>query len=235
MVRKGFSLIETLFAIVVMALIVTPIPTLLTTINISVKAIQSKDIIFRTVFEMMNISSYRWDKNSESVDGSRNKILETNSSNFKRGSELINTRNFGKLTRRFFDKNDVNKSRMSATPFKYFNDSGEILYSDIDDWNQKMRTFNNFDKKLIDFAISFRVFYIKDTGSGNNFFSDKNSTEVILEINRTSLPNSLTSNLKYIEVIGEENSSNINRQKFVLHYISANLGEEPNQEYRKIK
>jgi prepilin-type N-terminal cleavage/methylation domain-containing protein len=63
--KKGFSLLETVFAIVILALILTPIPTLLQTIATSAKNILSKDILFQVSLETIKKSVYRWDEHSE--------------------------------------------------------------------------------------------------------------------------------------------------------------------------
>jgi len=231
MARKGFSLIETLFAIIIMALIVTPIPTLLTTISNSAKAIQSKDLIFRTILETMNLSVYHWDEQSESNDSSRNKILETNSTTFLRITN--NVRAYETMSRIFFSKNsETNITRISATSPKDFNDSGEDSISDfddIDDWDGTKIYFNGVENKMINFTVSFKIFYIEDNTTIG--FSDQNSSEVNITINRTSLPDNQTSNLKYIEITAEEDSSKLEDLiSFTIHYISVNLGEEPNYE-----
>jgi len=238
--RKGFSLLETIFSIVIIAIILSIIPTMLTTINHSAQSIVSKDILFKTILETINMSIYRWDENSEdnysfssgdgfTVDSDKyywfNKILDTNSSNFQRVNSTKGTRIYElnqpdeNATRKFFRTDrEYNKSRISATSSDMFSESLKIeCFDDIDDWNGQ--DFN-FSSGKIDFHISYKIFYIDDT---QNQFQSLNTT-ITIKIDSNKI--NTTSNLKYIRITGKENTDNKNPQEFSFHYIASNIGEE---------
>jgi len=244
--RQGFSLLETLFAIVVMAIIITPIPALFTTISDSAKAIQSKDILSSTLSETMKSSTFRWDEHSQGGGKNANRILDTNSTNFKRSNSLETNltnyivRNYFKNReyyrdelnipippRKFFQLKDVdfNRSRIYSTLPKDFKEVDEInrgYFDDIDDWNGIVLDFKDVQNMKVDFKITYKISYIDD-----NILSslDNNSSKVSVKINRLNTLNNQTSNLKLIELVGEENSSIQNYSQFSLHYIATNIGE----------
>jgi len=241
--RKGFSLLETLFAIVVMAIIITPIPTLLTTITDSAKSIRSKDILVSTLSETMKSSTYRWDEHSQIDQKNANLILDTNSKNFARSSNISESnyivRNYFFNRNYYLDKSaipvpprkfvqlksvDFNQTKTYSTLPKFFKEVDEIYrsdFDDIDDWNGTVLTFKNVENKKIDYTVKYFVSYIDDN------FSNNNSSKVSLKIDQKSLDNSKTSNLKLIQIIGTEisESQNKNIETFTLHYIASNIGE----------
>jgi len=239
MAKKGFSLLETLFSIVIIAIILSIIPTLLKTINSSAKSIVSKDILFQTVLETINMSVYRWDENSEdnysyssgdgfTVDSDKyywfNRVLDTNSSNFKRQDSTVKRAYELKTpdinaTRRFFRMDrEYNSTRISATSSDSFSETTNInCFDDIDDWNGQQFYFSS---GRIDFNISYKVFYIADTQNG---FNSSNNSQVTITIKASEI--NTTSNLKYIIISGIENIA-VNPQEFSLHYIASNIGEE---------
>ena len=238
--KKGFSLLETLFSIVIIAIILSIIPTLLATINNSAKSIVSKDILFQTVLETINMSIYRWDDNSEDNysyssggDGYAiatdkyywfNKILDTNSSNFQRSNSTIKrvyefTQSDENATRKYFKTDrEYNSTRISATSSNSFAESKNInCFDDIDDWNGQEFSFSS---GRIDFNISYSIFYIDDTRNG----FEKLSSRVSIKIDDRKI--NTTSNLKYIIITGIENTETRTPQEFSLHYIASNIGEE---------
>jgi prepilin-type N-terminal cleavage/methylation domain-containing protein len=230
--RGGFSLLETIFAIVIISIILTPIPALLSSIGDSAKVIGYKDAIFSAMSKSMQLTLYRWDEFAKTKYGEDKvtKILETNSSSFGRSSSNPNTRNYGKGFRIFFDNSETNKTLISASGYGSFKDPDEgndsILYDDIDDWHQNSPFYDirRGDKaKSIDFNITYNVFYIDDDQL------NKSGSHVTIVLDKTPLSKitgdeNRTSNLKFIEVQSFEKNSN-DKFEFYLHYISSNIGD----------
>ncbi len=228
--RKAFSLIEVTVAIVVLAIILTPIPKLLKTISYSAEMIAIKDVLFSANAKIMQLSLYYWDEQSQSPTfGDLSKILDTNSSNFIRQDGGV-TRNSETYNRLFFDNSEYNISRISATPPYRFHDSDEVntsLYDDIDDWNKTKLDYNisrGEDMKSLDFNLSFETSYLKDDYGG---FLDTNSSSVTITLDKSNLNSperNLTSNLKLTKVKVTQLDS-LNPFRFELQYISVNIGD----------
>jgi prepilin-type N-terminal cleavage/methylation domain-containing protein len=221
--RKGFSLIETVFAIVILAIILTPIPTLLKSLGESARFISYKEAMFSATSKAMQMTLYRWDENScekydpndkNSTCKTDSKILETNSSNFGRkgddSSKIV--REFGKEYRIFMDESY--SKRYSTDEVNFTEESSSYDYDDIDDWNGKTLEYNGAS---IQFQMGVNIFYIDDT-DGN--FSETNSSEVTLNIDRTPLIGK-TSNIKLLEV----EADGTDEFQFRFHYMSTNIGE----------
>jgi len=227
--KKSFSLIEVLFSIIIMAIIISSIPKYMETVNLSIRTIINKDILYKTLNETMKISVYRWDEHSEDNYSSElkqmwfNKILDTNSSNFQRIEGTIARKFFTQNKvpiRQFFtlDRFDNNITRISASPIDKFHDIDETHFScfdDLDDWNNT--TIDYTEDRTI-FHLTHFVSYLEDNISG---FTDTTSSEIIVELNLEEA--NFTSNLKYLKIISEANNSD---EVFYFDYIATNIGEE---------
>jgi competence protein ComGC len=227
--KKSFSLIEVLFSIIVISIIISSIPNLMETVNLSIRTIINKDILYKTLNETMKISVYRWDEHSEDNYSSElkqmwfNKILDTNSSNFQRIEGTIARKFFTQNKvpiRQFFtlDRFDNNITRISASPIDKFHDIDETHFScfdDLDDWNGSVIPYN---ENRINFHLKYFVNYIEDNISG---LTDAKSSEIFIDFNFQET--SFTSNLKYLKIIGQSDFSD---EVFYFDYIAANVGEE---------
>ena len=227
--KKSFSLIEVLFSIIIMAIIISSIPNLIETVNLSIQTIINKEILYKTLNETMNISVYRWDEHSEdnySSDSKKmwfNKILDTNSTNFRRVDGTISRPHFADKAipiRHFFtfEHFDNNMTRISASFFDSFKDVNETdvtCFDDLDDWNNT--TIDYTEDRTI-FHLTHFVSYLEDNISG---FTDTTSSEIIVELNLEEA--NFTSNLKYLKIISEANNSD---EVFYFDYIATNIGEE---------
>ena len=227
--KKSFSLIEVLFSIIIMAIIISSIPNLISMVNLSIQTIISKEILYKTLNETMNISVYRWDEHSEdnySSDSKKmwfNKILDTNSTNFRRVNGTIGRPNLAKNKvpiRQFFTVEyfDNNMTRISASFFDNFKDLEETdltCFDDLDDWNNITIDYTE-DRNI--FHLTHFIYYIEDNISG---FTDTTSSEIVIKLNLKEAD--FTSNLKYLKIVSEANTSD---EVFSFDYISANIGEE---------
>lgn len=213
--KNGFSILETLFSIVIIAIILTPIPNIINSIAVSAESVNLKESMFLASSKLMESSASLWDEYSEDNEsGSEDRILETSSSNFVRnGDELL--RSYGIFYRTFFNKNsDTNLTRISATAPSNFKReiSGGYSLADIDDWNGTEYETGNH-------KIQFEVFYVKDSGSD---FGEKDNKNINLIIDKLPVADEKTSSLKYIQVTGFSKVNN--NSEFQFHYISTNIG-----------
>jgi len=189
--KKSFSLIEVLFSIIIIAIVISSIPNLMETVNLSIRTIINKDILYKTLNETMKISVYRWDEHSEDNYSSDlkqmwfNKILDTNSTNFRRVEGTIARPYFANREipiRQFFtfEHFDNNMTRISASFFDSFKDANETditCFDDLDDWNN---TRIDYHENRIIFHLTHFVTYLEDNISG---FTDTTSSEIIVELN----------------------------------------------------
>jgi len=231
--RGGFSLLETLFAIVVIAIILIPIPKLLQSIADTAEAIAIKDALFSTTTKMMQLSLYRWDEHSKDEHNlsSSNKILDTTTNSFPRISDDNITRVSELENRIFFDPLEFNETQISASIPINFRDADEVndtvLFDDIDDWNGTKLYYDvsrGDNMKTIDFALYFEVYYIEDNDSN---FQNIDDSIVQIELNKTNINSpdrNLTSNLKLVRIWATQLNSD-HPFKFHLDYISINTGE----------
>jgi hypothetical protein len=217
--RKSFSLIEILFSIVIIATILTPIPSLLKSIDNISHEVVYKNSLFLGLKHTILILSLPWDENVYEDDKYIMQILDTNSSHFTRKSENF-TRKSENFTRnynenRLYFETDTNHSRFASIDFNDSNDIDEnnkTIRDDIDDFNNT----NNVKTENFNFNVS--VFYVNDE------IFDKNSSSIDINLSKDLYKlDENSSNLKFIKLTGKE--SIINGFEFQFKYISANIGE----------
>ncbi len=211
--RKSFSLIEILFSIVIIATILTPIPSLLKSIDNISHEVVYKNSLFLGLKHTILILSLPWDENVYEDDKYIMRILDTNSSHFTRKSDNLISRNYNE--NRLYFETDTNHSRFASIDFNDSNDIDEnnkTIRDDIDDFNNT----NNVKTENFNFNVS--VFYIKDE------IFDNNSSFINLSLDENNLKlDENSSNLKFIKLTGKE--SIINGFEFQFKYISTNIGE----------
>jgi hypothetical protein len=172
---------------------------------------------------------YRWDEyceynySSEDMKEWFHRILETNSSNFRRYKTSW-TREYKpnyieEPVRQYYALGSFsgNTTRISATPPEMFKEPDEDIecFDDIDDWNG---VEVNISGKVVSYILKYRVFYLDDQFGG---YLDTNSSQVNLSISR-EMETNITTNMKYIEISGIEDENHI----FKFHYVATNIGEE---------
>ncbi len=100
MVKRGaFTMIELIFAIVIMAIVIIALPRMMRTNSNALEANINQEAIFGASAQMMQVLSYPWDANSVDNNGTYDKIVAIP------GGSVIYNRHLNNL-----DKNDTNGS-----------------------------------------------------------------------------------------------------------------------------
>ncbi|WP_458701601.1 type II secretion system protein [Sulfurospirillum sp. 1307] len=202
--RKGLTLIELIFTIVIIAIVFTVIPKIVFALNKADSFIIRQDAMFNGFSMIKMISNMPWDENNiNSAD-----ILHVTKSDCN--SSTDNYRVGGFVGSRTCEDN------LSAS--LDFNDSDEDkdTYDDIDDFNNS--DYNTTSKGNLRYGLHVEVKYINDeiAYTSSNAKLDLNKSEV-----------SPTTNLKYVDinVTYKGSRGNQGKQLTQFNYTSANIGQ----------
>jgi competence protein ComGC len=212
--RSAFSLIELVFAIVIIAISLMTIPLMLTqsSNNDSFAIMQESILAART--KVGNILSWEWDRNSSAPSGyikvldvkKGDSELDRNDTVYRVGH--INYHN----RRRFYDGNLTDKTFPSNVV-----DSVNIKAIGDFDTNVTAMDANSSLDYVTDFNITTRVFYVSDS-------ADYNATTINFDFNTTGKPikdiNNST-NIKMVEVLVQT----VGGKPFRFRTFSCNLGQ----------
>ena len=200
--RKGLSLIELIFTIVIIALIFTVIPKIILSINKSDSFSIRQDALFNGVSMLHMISNLAWDENdTNSSDilhvNSTHHTLDCNATNHYRIGGFIGSRNC---------ENDLNASAIS--------NDGQSNYLDFDDIDD----YNGTDINASYYALHIKVSYIDD-----NITYTGNKANIALSLS----PISHTTNLKMVDlnITYEGIRGKKGRQISQFSYVSSNIGK----------
>ena len=209
--KKGFSLIEVVFAIVIIAISMMSIPILLSQSTKSNQYSVIQEAILASATKIDNIRSYFWDSasydNSNKIirvldvstgDSELNRVTTSLNSNYRKGHIV---RNRG---RRFFD------SILYGTVSPANGNGG------IDEFNGKTETIGGsgaYDYKDSAMSINSKVFYISDSVN----YSQKNITFTV-----STSASTTPSNIKMIELNTTMPSLN---QSFIQRAFMCNIGQ----------
>ena len=201
--KKGLSLIELIFTIVIIALVFTVIPKVILSLNKSDKFVIRQDALFNGISMVHLISNLAWDQNNTNsnnilhVSSNANLNLDCNDSKHYRIGGFIGSRNC--------DDN------LSASAISNDGASDYVEYNDIDD-------FNGIDINASYYGLHVVVNYIDDniTYTGNR---------AIIALNKNS--KSYTTSLKFIDLnityLGKRGQ--IGGQISQFSYTSSNIGQ----------
>ncbi len=197
--RRGLSLIELIFTIVIIAIVFTVIPKVVLSLNKSDRFAIRQDALYNGISLLQMISKLSWDENNtQSAD-----ILHTTSGNFD-CSEVTKMRIGGFVGSRNC-KDDLSASTISSD-----GQSDYSLFNDIDD-------FNNLDINASYYALHVEVNYIDD----NITYSGQ---KAILRLD--NMPAIGTTNLKMIDVnISYQGKRGKVKHISGFNYVSANIGQ----------
>ncbi len=199
--RRGLSLIELIFTIVIIAVVFTVIPKVILSLNKSDKFSIRQDALFNGISLMQMISKLPWDQNNTGdID-----ILHTNSANTNLKCYDSTKRRVGGFVGSRSCEDNLSTSTISSDGQSDYN-----LFNDIDD-------FNGVDINASYYSLHVEVNYIDD----NIVYSGQKSK---LVLNSTSA--SHTTNLKNIDINVSYHGKRGNvKQLSKFNYVSANIGQ----------
>lgn len=221
--KRGFSLIEVVFSIVIIAISLMSVPMLLKESAKSNEFSMMQEAILATSTKMGNILSYSWDKNSYD---SSNKILRTldvlngnvaldrvigvNDSNLRIGHIYADKR------RRFFDYDSgagIKKPDIGTTP---------LNKQSINDFHGETTTISGsggFDYKDKNMKMTSNVYYVNDSANYNqtNFVAN-----ITPSTTNPITSNAQSTNIKMVEV---NTTMPTLGQSIILRSYLANIGQ----------
>lgn len=213
MVRKAFTLIELIFALVIMGVVFLTLPMILINNSSNLERNLMQEAIFASSTKMGQILTYHWDENSASNVGSiaTSNVLETSGD-----SEL------GRSGTSYFRKGHIQQDSHRRMDFnssttKSSSTIGIEGLDDIDDFSGTYSTdltgsVNGYKK---DYNITTTVTYVSDAA----LYSATNMTD--FDFTTATAPG--TTNLKMIEITTYEIGKTSPILK--LRAYSANIGE----------
>jgi len=209
--KKGVTLVELIFTVVIIAMVFTVIPKIIFALNKSDSFAIRQDALLNGVSMFHMISNMPWDENNTN----HKDILHTDSGNFD-CNKTTNYRIGGFVGSRKCEDN------LSATAINQNENNGSAIWSlnDIGDFNNTLVDVNASGKLLYELNIS--VCYVDDNNSVLDYNYSKGS--VYIDLNKTASEANST-NLKKIDMIvsysGERGKKRVLAR---FNYISANLG-----------
>lgn len=198
--RKGLSLIELVFTIVIIAIVFTVIPKVVLSLNKADSFAVRQDALFNGVSMVNMISKLPWDEeNTKHAD-----VLHVNSTTF-----TCNTSTFRRVGGFIGSRNC--EQNLTATLGKN-SESSYDNYNDLDDFKSE----NNITAEP--YRLETKVVYFEDSFT-------RNGTKITFDLSNNSETNSST-NLKKLNIIvhyaGKRGAS---RQLTQFNYVSSNLGQ----------
>jgi len=216
MVRKGFTIIELIVAIVVIGIALMSVPLLLSQASKSDEFSLNQEAILAGSTKIGDILTYPWDDKLVSETNVKHILDVTNGDSELDRYPNNHTRRIGNFKTNFRRKFDANTTYASATLGRA-GDTNTTAYNDIDDFNGNSEIINGggTGDYLMDLNLTTKVFYISDDANYSSSptlnFGDLN----------TSLATP-TTNLKMIEV---KVANKANHQTITtLRAFSANIG-----------
>lgn len=206
--RKGLSLIELIFTIVIIALVFTVIPKIVFALKKSDSFAIRQDAILNSVSLMQMLSKLPWDQNNFNTTD----ILHVSPI----GNPIFNCDPISRLrVGGFVGSRNCQDNLGASLPFNLRSDGGEVdetNFNDIDD-------FNNFDFNTSIYNIHLAVFYVNDFAVTSPSITIDLSTNGLV-VGATNLKRvNLQTNYNGVRV-GERGNALMN-----FSYTSANIGQ----------
>ncbi len=211
MFKKGFTLIELIFSMVIIALVFTVIPKIIYAFNKSDTFSIREDALFNGMSLTNMISRLPWDENNTE----HNDILLTKSTDSRFNcNPKTGYRIGGFLGSRNCENN------LSASIISNDGESDPAFFNDFDDFNGTNTSAVMNGEKL--YTLESRVFYAKDDNIFN--YIDSNGS-VIINLSKLQ-PSNHTTNLKELNLTVYYSGKRGNIRKIShFSYISANIGQ----------
>lgn len=198
--RKGLTLIELIFTIVIIALVFTVIPKIVLSLNKADNFAIRQDAMFNGISMMKMISNMPWDENN--IDSSdilhvSNGSFDCNRTTFLRDGSFIGGRTC---------EDDLNASDVSTV-------IGDIVYDEND-----IGDFNNKNVNASYYGLYVKVAYIKDDITYTN-----QTATIFIDKETVITP---TTNIKYVDInVSYQGKRGAPKQLTQFNYTSANIGQ----------
>lgn len=230
MVRHAFTMIELIFALVIMGIVFVSLPVILLRNADALEENLIQESIFLASAKMNHITSFQWDENSSEtgvgtlstadvidVSGTGASSLDRNVSDFRVG-------HFQEDKHRRMSP--IGNSR-SATAISDLGREG-VIYDDIDDFDDFNNTALVLSAGTVTSATGYKkayridvaVYYVDDD-DGGAFFNGAATQDFTFG----TTPATGTTNLKMIEVSIDQNDTTGWEQTLLLRSYAANIGE----------
>lgn len=210
--REGFTLIELIFSMVIIALVFTVIPKIIFAFNKSDNFSIREDALFNGVSTVNMISRLPWDENNTL----HNDILLTNSSNSRFDCNTTSHYRVGGFVGSRNCENALQASAISSD-----GESDPAFLNDFDDFNDINISANIGTDSL--YTLSNRVFYALDDSTV--FSYDYAGKSVVIHLENISESNSST-NLKMLRTdVYYSGKRGKVRQISNFYYVSSNIGQ----------
>lgn len=217
--RKGVSMIELVISIVVMGIVVSSLPILLSQTQENNAVAMQQEAILATKSRIAGILTYQWDANSIDITTSPyEKVLDTNATisnadnDFYRATPLLRAGHIDGVLRRRLHPTNTPTSPASA-------EWGNAIIDDIDDFNGTSDSITviveDFDF-ILGIDLNSTVAYIPDTLDIN--ITNQTATFSTNVNNHQNNP----TNIKMVEVTASSQDNPIN---ITLRALASNIGE----------
>jgi len=202
--KKGLTIIELIFTVVILALLFTVIPRIIFVSNKSIETSATEEAIFNMMAKMSDIVFKEWDENNTNTDEILvvnqvpESIIDCNKNTGYRIGGFKGSRNC---------QDDINISYIGK-------DSNEPPYDDIDDYNGTEENTTSSGRKRKKFTLDMFASYIEDWNTSNYDYISR-------KFNYKFNPNEKNkSNIKRVEVVVSSNGKIIS----TIKYYGANIG-----------
>lgn len=230
MVRAAFTMIELIFALVIIGIVFITLPLILLSDSKNVEKNLMQEAIFASVTKMSQILSYRWDDNS-----SLNPFVITSS------NVLTVTNGDSKLDRNISDfrvGHIQQPLHRRMTPASTLRNASSVLGAetlnerdDIDDFIgtgvENLIDTRSSEGYKREYRTNTTVAYVNDSNFQNNTDYTSTTINFTFDSNTNALAKAQTSNIKLIQISTDQ--YNINTAQWepilVLRAYSCNIGE----------
>ena len=214
--RKGFTFIELVVAIVVIAITLMSVPLLLSQASRTNAFNLNQEAVLAGATKVGNILTFPWDDKLVGQQNIKYILDVTNGDNeLDRYPNTSSTRRIGNFKANYRRKFDANQTFASITLGRT-GDTNSTAFNDIDDFNGTTSRINGSGTGdyVKDINISTTVKYISDDAN----YSSSPTLNFSFDINSTPP----STNIKLIEVKVSDNTNN--QEITTLRAFSANIG-----------
>ena len=195
MVRFAFTIIELIFAIVIIGITVISLPMMTQTTSKGVEQNLVQEAIFAASAELNQVVSYYWDENSMQISNTLSKVVWTSSIDCDYNTKLRVGHINQTLHRRCIDDDTLRPSTLGS-------DSGDL--DDLDDVNSSThQIFVNYNPSSDSYKEAYKsTISISYADFGTVASADKNIKKIEVTITDSN-NNTITSLKTYSANIGE--------------------------------